>query len=73
MGNTSQDAEAEHTHAFSQIPPYMRETVMYDQAGEQVHTGGAFTTILDNTQVTEIYTVSTVNKPISILVNWMAM
>jgi hypothetical protein len=72
-GNTAQDADAEHTHTFSQIPAYMRETVMYDQAGGQVHTGAAFTTIADNTQVTEIYTVTTVNTPIAILVNWMAM
>ena len=72
-GNTAQDADAEHTHTFSQIPAYMRETIMYDQSGGQVHTGATFTTIADNTQVTEIYTVTTVNTPISIAVDWMAI
>jgi hypothetical protein len=72
-GNTTQDADAEHTHTFSQIPAYMRETVMYTQGGSQHSIGATMTTQQQTNQVTELYTVSTVNTPIAILVNWIAI
>jgi hypothetical protein len=67
-GNTTQDADAEHTHTFSQIPAYMRETVMYTQNGSQHSIGATMTTQQQSAQVTELYTITTVNAPIGILV-----
>jgi hypothetical protein len=76
MGNTPQDAEAEHTHTFSQIPAYMRETIMYTQNGSQHSIGATMTTQQQTAQVTELYTVSTVNDnptPISAYFDWIAL
>ncbi|MCL2135615.1 MAG: hypothetical protein FWH37_08775 [Candidatus Bathyarchaeota archaeon] len=72
-GTTPQDADAEHTHNFSQIPDYMRETVMYTQGGSPHSIGATMTTQQQTAPVTELYTINTVNTPIAILVNWIAI
>jgi hypothetical protein len=51
----------------------MRETVMYTQNGGQHSIGATMTTQQQTTQVTELYTTNTVNTPIAILVNWIAI